>query len=258
MERNLESPKKNWKTSIRWQVKWKRTILFTFTFLLKHQLHAGREAIVLRNAEETKDFPILISGNVGPRGDGYVSTTSMTPQQAEEYHSFQINAFAAAGADLVGAFTLTYSDEAVGICSAAGKADMPVAIAFTVETDGKLPSGETLKEAIEAVEKSDKPPIYYMINCAHFDHFMPTIREGRVTGEDWVKRIKGARANPSRLSHEELDGCTELQPGDTLEYGKLSGQMKKVMPWAMVFGGCCGTNEKHVEQIGITLQSLRN
>ena len=147
------------------------------------------------------------------------------------------------------ASTFTYSAEACGFCAAAASAGVPSVVAFTVETDGRLPSGEKLEEAVNKVDQSGHPPAYMMINCAHFDHFMPTLREGIKKDQGWVKRIQGIRANPSRLSHDELDNCTELQRGDTKEYGSYFGQIREEFPWIKIMGGCCGTNEEHVEQI---------
>ena len=96
--------------------------------------------------------PIVISGCVGPRGDGYSSSVWMSASEAEEYHSSQITALAGTATDMISALTLNYAEEAIGITRAAQAAGMPVVISFTVETDGRLPSGQALKNAIEQVD----------------------------------------------------------------------------------------------------------
>ncbi|MBN9022464.1 MAG: homocysteine S-methyltransferase family protein, partial [Rhizobiales bacterium] len=126
----------------------------------------------LRHAHEGPEMPMVISGNIGPRGDGYVAGAEMTPEAAAEYHGAQIAAFAGTEADMVSAFTMTTVSEALGIVLAARRSDLPVVISFTLETDGRLPNGATLQEAIEIIDAAtSEGPAYYMINCAHPTHF---------------------------------------------------------------------------------------
>jgi S-methylmethionine-dependent homocysteine/selenocysteine methylase len=191
---------------------------------------------------------ILISGCIGPRGDGYNPGRRMTPQDAEAYHGEQIGIFGRTGVDLVSAITLNYADEAIGIGRAAAAHNIPLVISFTVETDGKLPSGTTLKEAITAVDNAlEHPPLYYMVNCAHPTHFVNELIGGK--NETWIRRIKGIRANASRKSHAELDEATALDSGDPAQLGREYGTLKEIFPHLNVFGGCCGTDDAHVLQI---------
>lgn len=191
---------------------------------------------------------ILISGCIGPRGDGYVPGNSMDPEESQAYHSEQIQVLKQASVDLISAITMNYAEEAIGITHAAHAVDLPVVISFTVETDGKLPTGMTLKDAIEKVDESAKtPPIYYMINCAHPTHFLGELIAGK--NEPWIKRIKAIRANASCKSHAELDESTELDRGIPHELGKEYKNLKETFPHMNVFGGCCGTDEEHLLEI---------
>ena len=192
------------------------------------------------------DTPIVISGCVGPRGDGYVAGERMSPAEAQRYHRFQISCFARAGADMISAMTLTYPEEAAGIARACVECGLPVAISFTTETDGRLPSGETLCEAIDRVDaETDSAPAYYMINCAHPDHFTHALAEG----ERWTTRIRGIRANASRMSHAELDEAEELDAGDPTEFGTLYRTLRERFPQLNVLGGCCGTDHRHIDEV---------
>ena len=203
----------------------------------------------LRRDFETPRSPMVISGCVGPRGDGYVAGEAMTPEQAERYHAPQINAFRRADADMVTAITMTYPKEAIGIARAAAKAEMPVVISFTVETDGRLPSGHSLKEAIAMVDlATGAAPTYYMINCAHPDHFRDAVSKG----ESWTRRIRGVRANASRMSHAELDASETLDDGNPAEFGREHGELLALLPNLRVFGGCCGTDHRHVHAVAET------
>ena len=211
---------------------------------------ANRQAI--RLLEEIRDefagdaMKVIISGCVGPRGDGYIPTQAMSEEKAEAYHREQVETFAETEADMVCAITMNYSEEAVGITRAAQRASMPVAISFTVETDGRLPTGQTLRAAIEQVDAATSGyPSYYMINCAHPTHFEHVLAEG----ESWAKRIRGLRANASRKSHAELNESPELDVGDPVELGMQHARLKRRLSQLNVLGGCCGTDHRHVEQI---------
>ena len=202
----------------------------------------------LQNEFENDVPNILISGCVGPRGDGYRPENTMTTEEAQAYHSAQLAVFSRTVVDLVSAMTMNYVEEAIGITRAAAAFQLPVVISFTLETDGRLPTGMTLKEAIELVDKSVlQAPIYYMINCAHPSHFFAELQKGKE--ENWVKRIKGLRANASCKSHSELDESIELDRGNPEELAIDHKKLKQTFPELTVFGGCCGTDEEHVREI---------
>ncbi len=201
----------------------------------------------IRDALQTPATPIVISGNLGPRGDGYRPGSRMTVREARDYHAPQVECFAASDADMAAAFTMNYVEEAVGIAQAARGAQIPVAISFTVETDGRLPSGDTLQQAIARTdEETGAYPVYYLINCAHPSHFLGALRESG----NWRDRIRGVRANASRRSHAELDACTDLDSGDPEELAADYRSLRKLLPALTVLGGCCGTDHRHIEAIG--------
>lgn len=200
----------------------------------------------VRNESMDKDIDLVISGCMGPRGDGYSPTHQMSADQAEDYHSHQIGIFNDTAADMVTALTLNYINEAVGLARAAKAAKIPAAIAFTVETNGHLPSGDSLQQAIETVEQeTDASPSYYMINCAHPTHFKSVLNEE----EDWVQRVRGIRANASRCSHKELDNATELDAGDPKDLAMQFKQLRTTLKNLNILGGCCGTDIRHISEI---------
>jgi homocysteine S-methyltransferase len=212
---------------------------------------ANRQAIELlldiRAEYETPETPIVISGNLGPRGDGYCVDSFMGVAAARDYHRLQIETFAQTDADMISALTLNYIEEAIGIVQAAREVNLPVAISFTVETDGCLPSGDCLADAIQrADDKTNGYAAYYMINCAHPTHFEHVLQEGG----SWRERIRGLRANASKRSHAELDESTNLDSGDPQELGGQYRALLALLPQLTVLGGCCGTDHRHVEAIG--------
>jgi S-methylmethionine-dependent homocysteine/selenocysteine methylase len=147
---------------------------------------------------------------------------------------------------MVAAFTMNYVDEAIGITLAARDATMPIAISFTLETDGRLPSRQTLGDAIQQTDRASSAyPAYYMINCTHPTHFESALREGGL----WRNRIRGLRANASKRSHAELDSSADLDIGNPVEFGKEYRALRTLLPQLAILGGCCGTDHRHVEAI---------
>lgn len=217
----------------------------------------NRKAIALM--EELREeyagrAPVVISGCVGPQGDGYNPKTILSAADAEAYHSTQIGTFAETAADMVTAITMTYANEAIGVARAAKAVGLPAAISFTVETDGTLPSGQALGEAIEQVDaETDSSPAYYMINCAHPTHFEAVLD----AGSPWVSRIGGLRANASTKSHAELDEAAELDEGDPDDLGARHAALKARLPSVNVLGGCCGTDDRHVAAICAAWRAAR-
>ncbi len=208
----------------------------------------------IRKEFETPATPIVISGCVGPRGDGYVPGEKMSEKQAEDYHAVQIGTFASTAADLATAITMNYTEEAIGLARAARNAALPVVISFTLETDGKLPTGQPLGEAIEQVDDATSAyPAYYMINCAHPSHFSSALSQD----EPWKRRIRGLRANASTMSHAELNDAPSLDIGNPVALAQdYAGLKRQSLKFLNVFGGCCGTDHRHVEQIALACLPL--
>lgn len=208
----------------------------------------------IRSDYETAATPIVISGCIGPRGDGYVPTDLMSGEQAEDYHRAQVETFAGTAVDLVTAITMNYAAEAIGLTRAAKKAGLPVVISVTVETDGRLPTGQSLEDAIRHIDEATSAyPSYFMINCAHPSHFSHVV-DG---DEPWTRRIRGLRANASVMSHAELNEAPELDIGDPEALGREYAALKKQkLRYLNVFGGCCGTDHRHVHQMALACLPL--
>ena len=196
--------------------------------------------------EQEAGVPVVISGCIGPRGDAYSDLGPARADDAARYHREQIEVLAGTGVDMVSAFTLTNVAEAIGIVRAAQARAEPSVISFTVETDGALPTGMALTDAIREVDTAtEQGPAYYLINCAHPDHFVDVLADR----EPILERIRGVRANASRLSHAELDESEELDDGDPGEFGEQLAALHARRPHLNVLGGCCGTDSRHIAAI---------
>ena len=236
----LETP--TWRTNPDWCFK----LGYSIQELRQINIDAVQFLKELKSEYESRLGHILISGCIGPRGDGYQPEKIMSAKKAEDYHITQIKAMADTGADLVSAFTLNYSEEAMGIAQAAKKSEIPVVISLTLETDGRLPNGETLREAIEKVDEyTDFYVSYYMINCAHPEHFKEVLK----TEGEWKNRIAAIRANASTKSHAELDASETLDMGDCNHLAEGYSELKQLLPELRVVGGCCGTDLSHIKAI---------
>lgn len=194
--------------------------------------------------------PTTLSGVIGPRGDGYSVGDAMTAEAARDYHRRQVEVFAEARCDMVSTMTTTYAAEGAGVALAARDVGIPVAVSFTVETDGRLPDGSTLEDAIAAVDAATERYVrYFGVNCAHPDHLRPAL----ASGSEWLGRIGWLRANASRLSHAELDAAETLDDGDPAELGAQYVELRELLPSLTVVGGCCGTDVRHVREIASAL-----
>ncbi|MEH6631718.1 MAG: homocysteine S-methyltransferase family protein [Halopseudomonas aestusnigri] len=238
-------------------------------------LRAANQASVAYIAELRDEYannkrPILLNCSLGPRGDAYAPDYQISIREAEDYHALQVSWLAGTQVDMITAMTFTQAEEAIGAVRAAQTANLPIVVSFTVETDGLLPTGQSLQNAIDQVDReTDKGAIYFMVNCAHPDHFPDDLTtdspapirpspdilsanslfENNTKDRDWAKRIKGIRCNASRMSHAELDNCAELDAGDPDELGRQYKTIYNKMPWLNIFGGCCGSDLRHVTEI---------
>jgi homocysteine S-methyltransferase len=226
---------------------WARKLSYSAVELAEANRQSVRMLEQIRREFESEQTPVVISGCVGPRGDGYIPSNAMTPAEAEAYHREQVETFQATAADLVTASTMNYAEEAIGFARAAQNAGMPAVISFTVETDGNLPTGQPLREAIQQVDSATSSyPSYYMLNCAHPSHFEHIFAEAAPE----YQRIQGLRANASAKSHAELNDSTELDAGDPVALGDRYARLKRSsLPYLNVVGGCCGTDTRHIGQI---------
>lgn len=236
----LETP--TWRASSDWG----RRLGYSGARLRAANITAVEQLIALRATVADEQKNIVISGTLGPRGDGYSPTTVMTTRESEQYHSEQIRALCDGGVDVISAVTMTHVDEAIGIVRAAVEHSIPVVISFTVEVDGALPSGQSLESAIvELDEATDEAAAYVMVNCAHPTHIMNGLEGSPAT----VARVRGVQANASRRSHAELDEADELDEGDPAELAKLYRDLRALLPHLTIMGGCCGTDERHIDAI---------
>lgn len=226
------------------QTHWSQALGEDADFLKKANKDAAAFVARLR-AAANNEKPIVINAAIGPRGDAYRPETLISVEEAEDYFAEQIEWLVDSEADMVTALTFTQGPEATGFCRAAAAHGMPSVVSFTVETDGRLPSGEALADAIAMVDElGDARPAYFMVNCAHPDHFRDVLTAG-----EWRRRIRGIRANASRMSHAELDEALELDDGDPDELAGDYAALREAMPWLNIFGGCCGSDIRHVAAI---------
>jgi homocysteine S-methyltransferase len=200
----------------------------------------------LRNKFASRSNPIVLNAIIGPRGDAYRSNITILAAEAEDYFSEQIDWLTETEADMVSGMTFSQASEGIGFVRAIRGAAMPAAVSFTVETDGRLPNGQKLGDAVREVEAAtDGYCAYFMINCAHPDHFGSAL----LNDEGWEHRVRGIRANASRRSHAELDRAKELDIGNPAELARQYRNLRARLPNLTILGGCCGTDYRHIEQI---------
>jgi S-methylmethionine-dependent homocysteine/selenocysteine methylase len=197
-------------------------------------------------SEYVSDIPdILIQGLIGPRGDAYERNASITESEAEDYHSVQLETLKKANADLALAITFNNIPESVGVARAAAKIGVPLAISLSLDSTSKLSSGPSLVEAITAIDReTDQSPEFYLVNCSHPVEYEPAIEPG-----GWINRVRGVRPNASKMDKMALCQIGHLEDGDPVELGELCGDLARRYPHMDIWGGCCGTWSRHLDEI---------
>jgi homocysteine S-methyltransferase len=232
----LEAP--TWRANPAWGAK----LGYSLDDLADANRRAIRFVAEIREREEEPGRPFVVNATIGPESDAYEPESRMTADEAEAYHAWQAGVFAGTEADQITGLTITYVEEAIGIVRAASAAGLPVAMSFTVETDGRLPTGQPLGEAIEEVDaETDGAAAYFMVNCAHPTHFLAVL-----DGPGPWDRVLGIRANASEKSHAELDEAEELDEGDPVDLARRYLEIGERLPHLTVLGGCCGTDHRHI------------
>ena len=203
----------------------------------------------LREVSESyqADLPALLyAGVLGPRGDAYSLNRTITAEEAEDYHSTQIATLALAEVDLVEAMTFNNIAEAVGVTRAAARAGLPASISFTLDSNHRLHSGPSLREAIESVDAQtgEDRPAFYGLNCSHPLEFLPALEPG-----DWFERVRCLRPNAAMMDKISLCTLGHLESGDPVDLGQRMGAISAQYPHIDIWGGCCGTWETHLDEI---------
>jgi S-methylmethionine-dependent homocysteine/selenocysteine methylase len=205
----------------------------------------NRSAVAFARELAKRRSDVTINGVLGPRGDGYVVGARMSSDEAAEYHAWQIGVLREAGVERITALTLTYPEEAAGVVLAAAALGVPVVASFTVETNGRLPDGTSVPQAIEQVDRATSGLAeFFMINCAHPTHIAAGLDDVPALG-----RIGGLRVNASALSHAELDEAEQLDEGDPVALGRDNAALQQILPSVRLLGGCCGTDNRHVAEM---------
>lgn len=220
---------------------------------------ADTNAVIAQVERELGKLSVTVQGVIGPMGDGYCVDEVPTVDYARSYHSPALSAWKNAGVPEIFAVTMTSSNEAAGIALEAAALGLPLSVAFVLTVHGKLPSGETLPDAISFVDGvvADKKPMCYLINCIHPKYIAPVLLKGVRSGATWVARVAGVRGNASEKSHDQLDASDSLDEGNPQEWARQMLALVDIDPHMRVLGGCCGTDICHINHIAELLK-LRN
>lgn len=199
---------------------------------------------------------VFVGGLMGCKGNAYSTKEVLSIDQAVEFHSWQADLFAKANVDFLFAGIMPALPEAIGIAKAMEQTNIPYIISFMIRKDGKLLDGTTINDAISAIDSTTtRNPLCYMTNCVHPDVLHCALSHNFNETETVKIRFMGIQANTSSLSPEELDNSCELKSSDC---NALADSMIKLYNDfdLKIFGGCCGTDNTHIEEIAKRLLKL--
>ena len=198
---------------------------------------------------------VYIAACIGPRGDAYGTGGEITVDEAEDYHSLQLQNLDGTAADMAVAATFNNIPEAIGVIRAASEKGMPIGVSLTLTPEGRLRSGPSLREAIENVdEATDGRAAWFGTNCSHPLEFEPALYDAG----PWLERLRYIRPNAARMDKIALCSLGHLEDGDPVELGEQMGEVARRLPNADIIGGCCGTDERHLSEIAKNVNAVRS
>lgn len=210
----------------------------------------------LRSIQEASGIEMYVGALLGCKGDAYTGEGALSEQEAYHFHQWTTARFAEAGVDFLYAGIMPSLPEAVGLAKAADETKLPYIISFTIQADGRLIDGTPISEAICSIdEKTDNKPVCYMANCVHPRILFQALSWPFNRTEVVRFRFRGIQANTSPLSYAELDGSKDLkcsEPEVFAEEMLRLGSISSIQIW----GGCCGTDDRHMECLARWLVQL--
>jgi len=204
--------------------------------------------LAIKEKNQSESLQITAGALIAPRNDCYSADAALTRQQAAEFHSWQIEELAEAGAELIIAQTMPALSESLGLADRLGAMGRPYIISFVIDRNGKVLDTTPLAEAIERLDQEvAAAPLGYMVNCVY-----PTFINAESQPPQMFKRLIGIQANASSLDHTQLDGA-ETAIRDPLQDWTM--QMAKLNKdfGIKIMGGCCGTDDSYLRSLAESL-----
>lgn len=199
-----------------------------------------------------RDWPGVgyVGGMVGCYGEAYTGQGALEEEAALDYHRWQLDLLAEAGVEFLYGALLPTLPEATGLARAMGPTGLPYLLSFTLRREGCLPDGTPLAQAIAAIDAATAPhpPLGYMTNCIH-PRFVYEALSAPDNQDPGIRaRFVGIQGNAAPLTHEQLQSATDLLTSDPVSFARDSAALGELAP-LQVFGGCCGTDGRHLEQL---------
>lgn len=209
----------------------------------------------LRRIKEASNIEMFIGGLMGCKGDAYTGEGALGTEEAHAFHQWQAQLFKEGKVDFLYAAIMPVLTEAAGMAKAMSDTDIPYIISFTIQRDGKLIDGHTIDYAIRFIDGSvPHKPMCYMTNCVHSDIVYEALLHEFNQTETVRTRFIGIQANTSALPYSELDGSCDLKCSSPFALAKSMMKLNAECNFR-IFGGCCGTDNRHIEKIAKMLNN---
>lgn len=203
----------------------------------------------LRQVQKVQKCMMYVGGLMGCKGDAYTGTGALDRQESQFFHDWEAGLFAESMVDFLYAALIPNVEEAAGIALAIQKYKIPYIISFTIRKDGCLIDGTTISDAIQYIDSiTEFLPVCYMTNCVHPKILYEALLQPFNRNEIVHTRFAGIQANTSPLSYEELDNSKNLRTSDPAELASQVLELRKINR-IKIFGGCCGTDGRHMDEI---------
>lgn len=207
----------------------------------------GDNVRFLRNIQKKADINMYVGGLMGCRGDAYTANGALSEEDAYNFHKWTAEHFLKAEVDFLYAGIMPSLPEAAGLAKAASDMNLPYIISFTIQGNGMLIDGTSISDAIQYIDSvTENKPAIYMSNCIHPGILFQALSQPFNQTSLVKERFRGIQANTSPLSYVELDNSLELKCSDPETWADEMIRLSEISD-IKIWGGCCGTNNRHME-----------
>lgn len=210
----------------------------------------------LQSIQRESELEMYVGGLMGCKGDAYTTEGALPEHEAKTFHKWQADLFCESGADFLYAGIMPTLPEAAGLAQAMGSTGLPYIISFTIQRDGMLIDGTTISDAIDYIDQlGDVRPLCYMANCVHPSIVSEALSQPFNSNTLVRRRFLGVQANTSPLPFSELDGSVDLKFSAPETFAEEMIHLRNKSN-IKIFGGCCGTDGRHMEQVAQRLSTI--
>lgn len=204
----------------------------------------NRSAAMLARAEADKaDRPVVVAGSMGPTGEIFQPTGTLSVETASQAFAEQAQALAEGGVDVLWIETISSAEEVKAAVSGAATTGLPIVYTVSIDTNGRTMMGMTAADTLEISADLSTPVSAVGSNCGvGASEVVAAICNLSAAAQDLPNRPAFiAKANCGVPEFVEGQITYSGTPELMARYVELAADAG-----ARIIGGCCGTTPDHI------------